>query len=146
MSTIVITVDLGHFKAFKINQDPVGRPIIDLIESIDSIEAHGKLSDKLSDGAGRFRGGGGKDEVARGFGDPRNIEADLREKIEKNISEDINALIRKECPDNWYLAAPSRINKNIVDNLEPRVKALMTKNIASDITKVPEAELMGHFK
>jgi len=146
MSIMVVTADLGHFKAYKINEDPLGRPIIDLIESYDSIEGHGKLGDKLSDVAGRFRGGAGKDESAKGFGEFHHLESDIREKAEKDIAASINEIIGKECPDSWYLAAPERINNEIVKHLKPKIKARMVKNISADLTKTPEAELLVHFR
>ena len=145
MSTIVITVDLGHFKAYRVTRDPLGRPIIDLIESYDSLEGHGKLGDKLSDIAGRFTGGGGKGEVAKGYGEPHHLESETRKKLEKMIAMDINALIEKERPENWYLAATEKINKEIIKNLEPKIKAKMDKNIPVDLTKTSKSEILSHF-
>ncbi|HAM52178.1 MAG TPA: hypothetical protein DCP92_16360 [Nitrospiraceae bacterium] len=145
MSTIVITVDLGHFKAYSITRDPLGRPIIDLIESYDSLEGHGKLADKLSDRAGRFTGGGGKDEVAKGYGELHHLESETRKKLEKMIAMDINALIEKERPENWYLAAAERISKEVVKNLDPKIKAKMDKNISVDLTKTSKSEILSHF-
>jgi hypothetical protein len=145
MSTIVIAVDLGHFKAYKVTRDPLGRPIIDLIESYDSLEGHIKIGDKLSDTAGRFVGGGGKGEVAKGYGEPHHLESEIRKKLVKMLAMDINALIKKEGPENWYLAAGERINKDIIENLEPKVRAKMDKNISIDLTNTPKAEILCHF-
>ena len=145
MNTIVITVDLGHFKAYRVTRDPLGRPIIDLIVSYDSLEGHGKLGDKLSDIAGRFVGGGGKGEVAKGYGEPHHLESETRKKLEKMIAMDISALIKKEDPESWYLAATEKINKEIIKELEPRIKAKMVKNISVDLTGTPKAEILGHF-
>ncbi len=65
-STIIITADLGHFKAYRITKDPGEQGSgIALIEGYDSLEGHGKLSDKLSDSAGRFVKGGGKKNPQR---------------------------------------------------------------------------------
>ncbi len=145
MNKIIITVDLGHFKAYKFTSDPLGRPIIELIESYDSIEGHGKLSDKLSDTAGRFVGGGGKGEVARGYGEPHHLESEIIKKLEKMIAMDINALIKKEDCESWYLAAGEKINKDIINKLEPAVKARMEKNISYDLTKVRKSDILSHF-
>jgi hypothetical protein len=146
MATIIITVDLGHFKAYRIIIDPITSPKIELIESYDSIEGHGKLSEKLSDIAGRFVGGGGKGEVAKGYGEPHNLVADIRKKLVKMIAMDINALIKKEDCDKWYLAAGERINKDIVKKLEPEVKAKLKKNISLDLTNTPKSKILSHFK
>ena len=145
MSTIIITVDLGNFKAYRVTRNPVGSPTIELIESYDSIEGHGKLGEQLSDIAGRFVGGGGKGEVAKGYGEPHHLESDIRKKLVKLIAMDINALIKKEDCEKWYLAAGERINKEIIQKLEPKVKAKLDKNISFDLTKIPKSEILSHF-
>jgi len=146
MAAIIITVDLGHFKAYRVITDSLASPKIELIESYDSIEGHGKLSEKLSDIAGRFVGGGGKGEVAKGYGEPHNLVADIRKKLVKMIAMDINALIKKEDCDKWYLAAGERINKDIVKKLEPKVKTKLKKNISLDLTNTPKSKILSHFK
>jgi hypothetical protein len=145
MKKIIITVDLGHFKAYGVTSDPLGRPIIELIESYDSIEGHGKLSEKLSNTAGRFVGGGGKGEVAKGYGEPHHLESETMKKLEKMIAMDINALIKKEECESWYLSAGEKINKGIIRKLEPDVKARLKKNIPEDLTKVRKSEILSHF-
>jgi hypothetical protein len=145
MSIIIITVDLGHFRAYKVTMDPLGRPIVDLIESYDSLEGHGKLGDKLSDIAGRFVGGGGKGEVAKGYGEPHHLESEIGKKLSKMIAMDINALIKKEDYKKWYLAAGEKINRDIVENLEPKVKSKLDKNITADLTNTPKSEISRHF-
>ena len=56
MSKVIIAVDLGHFKAYRVTKDPFAKSAkAELIESYDSIEARLKLSDRLSDAAGRYR-------------------------------------------------------------------------------------------
>jgi hypothetical protein len=145
MSTIIITVDFGHFKAYRVTRDPLGRPIVDLIESYDSVEGHGKLGDKLSDIAGRFVGGGGRGEVAKGYGEPHHLESEIGKKLVKMIAMDINALIKKEDCENWFLAAGDKINKEIIENLEPKVKSKLAKNITVNLTKTPKSEICSHF-
>lgn len=145
MNKIIITVDLGHFKAYRVTSDPLGRPIIELIESYDSIEGHGKLSEKLSDIAGRFVGGGGKGEVAKGYGEPHHLKSEIIKKIGKMIAMDINALIKKEDCKSWYLAAGEKVNGDIISKLEPEVRSRMEKNIPVDLTKVRKSEILDHF-
>jgi len=146
VSTIIITVDLGHFKAYKVTMDPVASPKIELIESYDSIEGHLKLGEKLSDTAGRFVGGGGEGEVAKGYGEPHHLESDIRKKLVKIIALNINTLIKKDDCEKWYLAAGERINKEIIQKLEPAVKAKLDKNISFDLTNIPKSEILSHFR
>ena len=145
MRQIVVTVDLGHFKAYSVTSDPLGRPIIELIESYDSIEGHGKLSEKLSDVAGRFVGGRGEGEVAKGYGEPHHLESEIRKKLVKMIAMDINSLIRKEDCGSWYLAASEKIKEGIIERLEPAVKSKLDKSITADLTKVRKSEILSHF-
>ncbi|MBI4837995.1 MAG: host attachment protein [Nitrospirae bacterium] len=146
MSLIIITVDLGHLKAYRVTAEPAGSPKIELIKTHDSVEGLGKLGGKLSDIAGRFTGGGGKGEVAKGYGEPHHLVSDIRKKLVKTIAADMSALITKEDCKKWHLAAGGRINKEIVENLEPKVKSKLDKNITLDLTKTPKSGILAHFK
>lgn len=145
MDKIIIAVDLGHFRAFRVTETPEGRRKIDLIESYDSIEGHGKLGEKLSDTAGRFIGGGGEGEVAKGYGEPHNLELEMQKKLARMIAQDINVLIEKRACTAWCLAAPEKINGIIVRHLKAEVKTAMRKNIMADLTTVNKSEIPGHF-
>jgi len=145
MSTIIITVDLGHFKAYRVTGNPFGSSAIDLMESYDSLEGHGKRGERFYDSAGRFVGGGGKGEVAKGYGEPHHLESEIRMKRVRMIATDINALITNEDCDDWYLAASGSIGKEIIKKLEPKVKSKLHKSIAVDLTTIPKSEILGHF-
>ncbi len=143
---IIITVDLGHFKAYRVTKAPRDiSPRVTLIESNDSIEGRGKLGDKLSDTGGRFRRAGGKDEVAKGSGERHNIELEMEKKLSKMIAKDIDALIKSEDCDQWYLASSRKINRKIIDALKPEVKDRLGKNITADLTGVGTSEILSHF-
>ncbi|MBI5074003.1 MAG: host attachment protein [Nitrospirae bacterium] len=146
MNKVIIAVDLGHFKAYKVTKQDHESPKIQLIESYDSIEAHGKLSDKLSDTSGRFAMGGGKNGAAKGYGEPHNIELEMEKKAAKLISNDINAIIKKEGSPRWYLAASKMINSQILDHLDAAVKAKLDKNIMFNLTKTDKSDIMKHFE
>ncbi len=145
MDKIIIAVDLGHFKAYKVTKNELESPRIQLIESYDSVEAHGKLSDKLTDTSGRFGMGGGKNGAATGYGEPHNMELEMEKKTAKLIAKDINSIIKKEGSPKWYLAASKMINSQILNNLEAGVKAKLDKNITSDLTKIGKSDIMKHF-
>jgi len=146
MEKVIIAVDLGHFKAYKVTKNDLESPRIQLIESYDSIEAHGKLSDKLSDKAGRDGMKGGKNGAAKGYGEPHNMELEMEKKAIRLIAKDINTIIKKEGSPKWYLAASKMINSQILDNLETSVKAKLDKNITSDLTKTDKSDIMKYFK
>ena len=146
MDKVIIAADLGHFKVYKVTKQEHESPKIQLIESYDSLEAHGKLSDKLSDTSGRFAMGGGKNGAAKGYGEPHNIELEMEKKAARLISNDINAIIKKEGSPKWYLAASKMINSQILDNLDPGVKAKLDKNIMSNLTNTDKSDIMKHFE
>lgn len=145
-STIIIAVDLGHFKAYRVTKDPLEiSPRVTLIESYDSIEGHGKLGEKLSDVAGKFRSPGGKEETAKGPGERHNIELEMEKRLSKMIAKDIDALIKSEKCEKWYLASGEKINRQIIKNLKPESKERLSKNITADLTGVGKSEILSHF-
>jgi hypothetical protein len=146
MDRLIIAVDLGHFKAYKVSTDSPGSPKIKLVESYDSIEGHGKLSEKVSDGAGRFGVSGGKNGAAKGYGEPHNIELEAEKKAARLIAKDIIAIIGKEGIKKWWFAAANKLNSLIMENLDPDIKAKMDKNINSNLTKTNKSEILKHFE
>jgi len=146
MDTIIIAVDMGHFKAYRIPKSPIGKSKIQLIESYDSIEGHGKLSDKLSDKAGRDGMMGGRKGAAKGYGEPHSMTLAIEKKLIKLIANDINSLLKREHCEQWHFAAPKEINGRIIENLNPDIKAKVGKNIQANLTKFGKADILSHFE
>ena len=73
------------------------------------------------------------------------VQSEIRKKLAKLISLDINALIKKEDCENWYLAAGVKINKDIIEKLEPEVKSKLDKSITLDLTNITRSEILSHF-
>jgi hypothetical protein len=149
MDKLIITVDLGHFRAFRVKEEPVGKGKIDLIESYDSLEAHGKLSAKITDQAGRFRLGGGKGcaAKAKGYGEPHNIRLEADKRLTKLMAKDICTLLTRENNyDTWYFAAPDEINSRVLDNLDPVFKSRLGKNVTANLTKFKKLDILKYFK
>ncbi len=143
---IIIIANLGHFKAYRVIKDPLETsPRVTLIKSYNFIEGHGKLGDKLSDAAGRFRKGGRREAAAKGSGERHNIELEIEKRIIKMIAKDINAVIASEKFEKWYMAAGDKINRQIIDSLTNEVKARLFKNITADLTKIDRSEILSHF-
>lgn len=145
MNTLIIVVDLGHFKAYRVSKKILESPRIDNLKSYDNIEAHTRFGEKFSDDAGSFGLIGGKKGV-KGYGEPHNTKLEAKKKLVKNITNDINTLIMKNKCDEWCLAAGKSINKQILDNLDKSVSAKLKMNIKSDLTKKHKTELLSCFK
>ena len=146
MEKIIIAVDLGHFRAYRVKKEEGESHHLDLIESYDSTEAHGKLSEKYSDANGRFGMMGGKKGAACGNGESHNVKLESEKRMAKLIAKDINALIAREGGKKWYLAAPEEMNRQILENIDPSVKSKLSRNIVEDLTKVKKSDILGHFK
>lgn len=144
--TIIVVADRGHFKAYRVTQEPFESPRVTMIESYDSVEGHGKLVDKLSDMAGRFGRGGGKDEAGMSTGERHTIELETEKRLIKMIAKNIDILITSEKCGTWHLAAAKKINRQVVDKLKPEVKARLEKNITADLTKIDKSEILDYFK
>jgi hypothetical protein len=119
---------------------------VELIESYDTTEAHGKLSEKYSDANGKFGLMGGKKGAACGNGEPHNVRLEAERRMTKLIAKDINTLITKEGNGRWYFAAPEEINKQILEWLDPSVKGKLLKNISENLTKTRKAKILRHFE
>ncbi len=146
MDEIIVVADLGHFKAYGISKNSLEKsPRVELLKSYDAIAAHGKLGDKLSGPAGRFGADGGK-KVIKGYGDPHNIELEIKRKLIKEIAENICGIIKKGKYKKWHLAASGNINNQILKNLDTAVKSMLDKNILSDLTKVHKSKILGYFE
>ena len=146
MDKILIVADLGHFKAYKVSKEPMESARITLIESYDTIEGHGKMGDKVTDNAGRFRRAEGIKGSAKGYGEPHNLETEKEKRLVKLIAKAINELIKDEGYNSWGLAAPAGMNKQIIENLEPDVKACLGRSVTADLTNVDKSEIPGHFE
>ncbi len=145
MDKVIIVADLGHFKAFKVTKEMMESSKIEMIKHFDILEMHGKMSEKLSDSAGTFGLGGGKQGI-RGYGECHNMETENCKRVIKKLADNINKLIKKEDCKQWHLAAGRRINGKIMDNLDSSVKARLSKNISSDLTKAKKADILARFE
>ncbi len=145
MDKIVFVADLGHFKAYTFSKTPQGTGKLDLFESFDSMEAHGKFSEKVTDQAGKFGESVGKNSSVQGSGEAHNVDIENEKRIIKNIAKSINKIVAEKSCDAWHLAAEKAINGQILEFLDPSVKSKLEKNIASNLTKADKSEIVSRF-
>ena len=146
-NTLVVVADLGRFKAFRLeNSDETRTPRLELLEEFMNVGAHGKLVDKVTELSGRFpRGGARSAENAMSDGERHNIELEMRKRLVRQLAEHFNALARGRDFERCLLAASRDINHQLLDELEPAVRAKIEKIIPSDLTKVGRGQLMSYF-
>jgi hypothetical protein len=147
-NTLVVVADLACFKAFRLDDNHLHRtPRLELLEQFESADAHEKLVDRVSDLSGRFpRGAGtGNASGAMADGERHNIELELRKRLVRQLAQRINALARGKEVDRCLLAASREINHQLIEELEPQVRAKIEKNVPADLTKIERVEILRHF-
>jgi hypothetical protein len=146
-NTLVVVADLGRLKAFRLeNSDETRSPRLELLEEFRNLAANGKLVDKVTDLSGRFtRGGARSAENAMSDGERHNMELEMRKRLVRQMAEHFNSLARGRDVERCFMAASREINNQLLDELEPRVRAKIEKIVPSDLTKVERAELMSYF-
>jgi len=145
MDKIIVVADLGHFKAYTLTKTSQGTGKLDLIDSFDSLEAHGKFSDKVTDSAGKFGESIGKNSSVQGSGEAHNIDLENEKRIIKNIAKSINKIVTERNCSSWLLAAEKAINGQIVEYLDPAVKAKLERNVPANLTKAEKTEIVNRF-
>jgi hypothetical protein len=150
MNTLLVVADLGGFKAYKLENNNLLQKQssrLELLEHFTNPDAHERLVDKVSDLSGRFprRTGGARAAGAMSDGERHNIELESRKRFVKQLAHRLNILARNPDIDRCFLAASREINHPLFEELEPQVRAKVTKNIPADLTKLGQAEILSRF-
>jgi hypothetical protein len=147
-NTLVVVTDLGGFKAYRLeNHQPKQPPRLELVEEFDNAAAHSKLVEKVTDLSGRFPRGTGVSNAkgAMSDGERHNIELESRKRMVRQLAQRLNALARGKEVERCLLAASREINHQLLDELEPQVRAKIEKNVPADLTKLDGAEILRRF-
>jgi len=146
-NTLLVVADLGGFKAFKLENSQLNRsPRLEFIEQFSNADAHGRIVDRVSDLSGRFpRGIGLKAGGAMSDGERHNIELETRKRLVRQLAQRLNSLARNKEIERFFLAASREINSQLVEELEPQVRAKLEKNVPADLTKLERVDILRHF-
>jgi hypothetical protein len=147
-NALVVVMDLGCFKAFRLDNHQTNQsPRLELIEEYSSADAHEKLGDKVTDLSGRFPRSAGMSNAtgAMSDGERHNIDLERRKRLVRQLAQRLNLLARGKEVEHCLLAASREINHQLLEELEPQVRAKITKNVSADLTKLDRAEILGHF-
>src|SRR5438874_2622023 len=142
-NTLVVVTGLGCLKAYKLeNTERNHTPRLELLEEFNNAEAHGRLVQKVSDLSGRFpRGTSISNQTgAMSDGERHNIELEQRKRLVRELANHLNTLARSEEVERCLLAASKEINHQLLEELEPQVRAKIEKNLPADLTKSDKAE------
>jgi hypothetical protein len=78
-------------------------------------------------------------------GERHNIELESRKRLVRQLAQRLNGLVGSKEIERCLLAASREINHQLLEELEPLVRAKIEKNLPVDLTKLERAEIMGHF-
>lgn len=148
MKRLLIVTDLGTFKAYRMEEDRFStRPKLELVDSYELVNGHDKISQKLSDSAGRF--GKGARNVAgvndASTADNHGIILEDRRRNMRQIADTISKLLSNGQFDSCYFAAASEINDQILDQMPNEARAKIEKNVPCNLVHADRDELMRHF-
>ena len=145
--SIIIAADLGCLKAFRFTRDEITETRkIELIQRSDSQEGHERISDRVTDQAGRFPVGNAAAGGQMSHGENHNLEHEMQSRAIRQLAEEIGQCVAGENPKNWFLAANSEIDQKIVDALDESVRQKLSKRIRRNLTKADKMELLELFE
>ena len=146
---LVVVTDLGSFKAYKLEVNGLHKtPRLELIEEFNLVEAHGKMSDRLSDLAGRFpvTDGAGAHRGATSIAERTQLATEMERRIHKELADQIGKIVSQNGKEGWSFAAPAEIHAAIVNLLPPAARGRIVEHVKSDLVKVETARLINHFR
>ena len=147
-TSFVIVADRGSLKAFRVEETPTRGPSLQLVQAFNLTDAHGKLSDKLSDLAGRFpvTNGAGAHRGAASIAERTQLENETDRRLYKQLADEITKVVSENSTEGWSFAAPAEMHSAIVDLLPARVRDRIIEHVKSDLVKVEPAKLAAHFR
>jgi hypothetical protein len=144
-STLVVVVDRGSLKAYKVNETPNRGASLQLVQAFNIMDAHGRYQDKVSDQAGGFpdaAGPGSMNSIAERHG----IENETERRLERELANKIAETVKREAVEGWSFAAPARIHNAITELLPNEVRNRIVEHVSSDLVNIEPAKLPSHFR
>jgi hypothetical protein len=144
---LLILTDRGHLKAFRTVEHYNQHLNLEAIDEVNFIDAHRRISDRVSDEAGRNNEripGQGLGHPSS-YGDKRNLELEKERRLDEEIAERIESLAGKSHQP-WVLAAPESLLASLKNLLTVPTLANCVGMIPKDIVNAPIEELRDHVK
>lgn len=147
-SSLVIVTNRGELKAYRVNPTPTRGPSLQLVQAFDITDAHGRLTDKLTDLAGRFpvTNGAGAHRGAASVAERTQMATEIDRRIHKQLAEQITKIVSENGTEGWSFAAPAEIHGAIVEHLPGAVRDRIIEHVKSDLVKVEPAKLICRFR
>lgn len=138
-------------KAYRVVETPNRGPSLQLVQSVEFTDAHGRYQDKLTDQAGRFPVGDGGGQAGSGrhqnaIAERQGLETENDRRIVRQVAEGIADVVKTEGSEGWSFAAPAQIYSAIAELLPNEVRERIVEHVKSDLVKTEPANLTQHFR
>ncbi len=150
-TSLIIVTDRGSLKAYRVKDTPNRGAGLQLVQSFETTDAHGRFQDKLTDQAGSFpvntgnnSAGGGHHQNA--IAERQGMEAENDRRIFRQLADSIVEVVKCEGKDGWSFAAPASIHSAVVELLPAEVRDRIVEHVKSDLVKIELADLPQHFR
>ena len=147
-TSLVIVTDLGLLRAYRVVQGRTDhQPHLELVDELRPDVAHQKISDQLSDQAGRFAKGSGASGVPGDLssGEHHDLELEQHRRLIKLLAGKINDLLADVSVATCSVAASAPILRRLLDQLAAPVRAKIATTLALNLSKSDPGELLAHF-
>lgn len=145
---LIILTDLGSLKVLRLtHHELTGKPQLKLVEQRDPVAPHLRVSDIVTDQAGRFpmkNGGMGTGQMSNG--ENHHLEQESQRRTLKLLAETIEEVIEEQGVKDWYFAANAQIDEKILDLLPAATRSRLQRQVRSDLTKIETGKILSYFE
>ncbi len=143
-TNLLIVTDLGHFKAYRLQQRRGSRQ--QRLQTIEDVrtEVTEHLSENLTVQPGRFRKGASA-AGAMSDGQEHNLGLERRHRAVKALGKRIEDLVSREKPTRLFFAAGPQINEPLLAELDVKTRGQISRNINANLSKLTANELLQRF-
>lgn len=146
---LLIVADRGLLRAYHQTQNKADRkPHLELIAEVKPESAHQKLSDQVTEQAGRFPRGGGRTNISGDLsaGESLNSEAEQDRQLISQLAGSINTLLADNAVTSCSIAISGAIHNQLLEAIDPKARAKIGQVLASNLAKTDPNELLAHFE
>lgn len=115
-----------------------------MVAEVTFSEGHERLGEVVTDQAGGFPEAG-----TAGRGNAAAERMTLIHEIDlqnfRRVGNCINHVLSSHHPTEWGFAAPSEINRAILEYVKPEYTGKLCQNLPKDLTKIPAEEIVVRF-
>lgn len=144
-NTLVVVADLGCLKIYRLDSTPRKTSRLQLLERLKNTGARARLAETTSDASGRFPRGGARRIQGMSDGERHNTGLESRRRLVRQLARNLNRVLRREEPDDCYLAASRQIHKTLMEELDSSARAMVVRSVSADLTKLDKSQLLAHF-